>query len=87
MLIISVSDTGVGIAPEDMPKLFKAFTQLNSTATREKGGMGLGLSIAQRMAHTLGGEVSVTSEREAGSTFVVRVPLKLAAENAARAAA
>lgn len=87
MLIISVSDTGVGIAPEDMPKLFKAFTQLNSTATREKGGMGLGLSIAQRMAHTLGGAVTVTSEREAGSTFVVRVPLKLVAANAVRAAA
>ncbi|MBX3429148.1 MAG: hypothetical protein KF779_06180 [Hyphomonadaceae bacterium] len=87
MLLISVSDTGVGIAADDLPKLFKAFTQLNSTATREKGGMGLGLSIAQRMAHTLGGEVTVVSERDAGSTFVVRVPLKLAAASAVKVAA
>jgi signal transduction histidine kinase len=87
MLLISVSDTGLGIAAEDMPKLFKVFTQLDGTATREKGGMGLGLSIAQRMANTLGGAVTVTSERGQGSTFVVRVPLKLAAPIVARAAA
>jgi signal transduction histidine kinase len=86
-LLISVSDTGIGIAADDMPKLFKAFTQLDGTATREKGGMGLGLSIVQRMATTLGGDVSVTSEAGAGSTFVVRVPLKLAATLSARAAA
>lgn len=87
LLVISVSDTGIGIAADDMPKLFKAFTQLDSTATREKGGMGLGLSIAQRMASTLGGAVTVTSELGVGSTFVVRVPLKLAAAVSARAAA
>lgn len=87
VLVLSVSDTGVGIAAEDMPKLFKAFTQLDGTATREKGGMGLGLSIAQRMGKTLGGEVTVTSERGAGSTFVVRVPLKLLAQTAAARAA
>ena len=87
MLIVSVSDTGVGIAAEDLPRLFKAFTQLDSTATRSKGGMGLGLSIAQRMAKTLGGDVSVTSEAGVGSTFVVRVPLKLAPNAAVRAAA
>lgn len=88
VLVLSVSDTGVGIAAEDLPKLFKAFTQLDGSSTRERGGMGLGLSIAQRMAKTLGGEVTVTSERSAGSTFVVRVPLKLhVATAAARAAA
>jgi signal transduction histidine kinase len=87
MLVLSVSDTGVGIAAEDMPKLFKAFTQLDATATRAKGGMGLGLSIAQRMATALGGDVRVNSERGVGSTFIVRVPLKLAPPSAARAAA
>ncbi|MGQ0531198.1 MAG: sensor histidine kinase [Caulobacteraceae bacterium] len=86
-LVLSVSDTGVGIAASDMPRLFKPFEQLDSTATRRKGGMGLGLSIAQRMAHTLGGGVTVTSERGVGSTFVVRVPIKLMAISAARAAA
>ncbi len=87
VLVLCVSDTGVGIAASDMTKLFKPFTQLDGTATREKGGMGLGLSIAQRMAHTLGGSVTVTSEPGSGSSFTVRVPLKLAAVAAARAAA
>lgn len=87
MLVISVSDTGVGIAADDMPKLFKAFTQLDATATREKGGMGLGLSIAQRMAHAVGGSVTVSSERGVGSTFVVRMPLKTLAPAVVRAAA
>jgi signal transduction histidine kinase len=87
MLVLSVSDTGVGIAAADMPKLFKPFVQLDSTATRAKGGMGLGLSIAQRMANTLGGAVTVTSESGAGSTFVVRVPMKLVVPAAVRAAA
>lgn len=87
MLVLSVSDTGIGIAADDVPKLFKAFTQINSTATRSKGGMGLGLSMAQRMANTLGGEVGVTSEADVGSTFVVRVPLKLSPVAQVRAAA
>jgi signal transduction histidine kinase len=87
ILVLSVSDTGVGIAAGDLPKLFKPFTQLDGSATREKGGMGLGLSIAQRMAHTLGGAVTVASEPGAGSTFTIRAPLKLACVQAARAAA
>jgi signal transduction histidine kinase len=87
ILVLSVSDTGVGIAAGDLPKLFKPFTQLDGSATRQKGGMGLGLSIAQRMAHTLGGAVTVTSEPGAGSTFTIRAPLKLARVQAARAAA
>jgi signal transduction histidine kinase len=87
VLVLSVSDTGVGIAASDMPKLFKPFTQLDGSATREKGGMGLGLSIAQRMAHTLGGAVTVTSEPGVGSTFTIRAPLKLARVQPARAAA
>lgn len=77
MLLIAVSDTGMGIAKEDLPRLFKPFTQLEGGSTRSKGGMGLGLSIAQRMAHALGGEVSVTSELGAGSTFTLRTPLRV----------
>ena len=86
-LVIAVSDTGVGIGADDLPKLFKPFSQLDATSTREKGGMGLGLSIAQRMAHTLGGSVSVASELGAGATFTVQVPLRLTHATAARAAA
>jgi signal transduction histidine kinase len=86
-LVLSVSDTGIGIAAADMAKLFKPFAQIDGTATRQKGGMGLGLSIAQRMAHTLGGEVTLMSEPGAGSTFTVRIPMKLVAAAPARAAA
>ncbi|UPT61290.1 MAG: ATP-binding protein [Hyphomonadaceae bacterium JAD_PAG50586_4] len=89
-LAISVSDTGVGIKSDDMERVFKPFTQADGSSTRTKGGMGLGLSIAQRMAHTLGGEVSAVSDFGAGSTFTIRVPLRLAhgqAQTAARAAA
>jgi signal transduction histidine kinase len=77
VLVVAVSDTGIGIAKEDLPRLFKPFTQLEGGSTRSKGGMGLGLSIAQRMAHALGGEVSVTSEFGGGSTFTLRTPLRV----------
>jgi signal transduction histidine kinase len=76
-LLISVSDTGAGIAEADLHRVFMPFTQIDSTATRAKGGMGLGLSIAQRMAHTLGGQLTATSEVGAGSTFTLRTPLRL----------
>ena len=76
-LMISVSDTGIGIAADDIARVFQPFTQIDSTSTRAKGGMGLGLSIAQRMAHALGGEVSATSELGQGSTFTIRVPLRI----------
>ncbi|MBS0385173.1 MAG: hypothetical protein JSS00_07465 [Proteobacteria bacterium] len=86
-LTIAVSDTGIGIAGEALSRVFQPFTQIDSTSTRAKGGMGLGLSIAQRMAHAIGGEVSVTSEVGAGSTFTIRVPLRIErAVIAARAA-
>ncbi len=87
VLVLSVSDTGIGIAADDLSRVFKPFTQIDATSTRAKGGMGLGLSIAQRIAHTLGGEVTATSELGAGSTFYVRIPLRLTQQSAARAAA
>ena len=85
-----VSDTGIGIAPADMPRIFTPFTQIEGGATRTKGGMGLGLSIALRMANTLGGDIVATSEFGAGSTFTLRVPMRLntsATRPPARAAA
>lgn len=77
VLVIAVSDTGIGIAETDLPRVFMPFTQIDSTATRAKGGMGLGLSIAQRMAHALGGDITAVSELGAGSTFTLRAPLRL----------
>ncbi len=87
MLVIAVSDTGQGIAAESLGAIFKPFTQIEQGTTRSKGGMGLGLSIAQRMANTLGGEVSVVSELGSGSTFTLRTPLRVKAQSAVRAAA
>ncbi|MGE0740788.1 MAG: ATP-binding protein [Hyphomonadaceae bacterium] len=89
MLSIAVSDTGCGIAADNLSRVFMPFTQIDSTVTRAKGGMGLGLSVAQRMAHTLGGDIRVTSEIGAGSTFTLRVPRKLfgAAQSRTQAAA
>jgi len=86
-LIISVSDTGVGIAAEDLPRAFMPFTQLDGSATRAKGGMGLGLSIVQRVAGALGGEVRAVSQLGAGSTFTLSLPQRLAGVRDIRAAA
>jgi signal transduction histidine kinase len=86
-LTIAVSDTGVGVAAEDLPRIFSPFTQLEASRTRAQGGLGLGLSVAKRMANTMGGDVSATSQRGAGSTFTVRVPLRIAHARAAAQAA
>lgn len=75
-LSISVSDTGIGIAAADQGRIFEPFVQLDGGKTRSRGGMGLGLSVAQRMARTLGGEIAVRSEPGKGSTFSVIVPLR-----------
>jgi signal transduction histidine kinase len=81
-LTISVSDTGVGISAENLERAFQPFTQLEGSTTRAHGGMGLGLSIAQRTARSLGGDVTATSEVGRGSTFMLRVPMVFVARAA-----
>ncbi|GEM_PF-2563821 len=75
----AVTDTGSGIAPEDLPKLFRRFSQLEQ-GKRKKGGTGLGLSISKAIIEAHGGTIGVFSELGAGSTFWFRIPLELTPE-------
>jgi PAS domain S-box-containing protein len=72
-----VSDTGVGMNPEQIGKLFQAFSQADTTTTRRYGGTGLGLAITKRFAEMLGGQVSVESLPGKGSTFAIALPRRL----------
>ncbi|MRR11049.1 response regulator [bacterium] len=71
---VEVSDQGIGIAPEDQGRLFTQFYRVDSSLTREIGGTGLGLSICKSIIELLGGEVGVSSESGAGSTFWFTLP-------------
>lgn len=73
-LRITVHDTGIGIDPQQHDRLFKPFIQADSSTTRLYGGTGLGLAICQRLARALGGNISITSVPDQGSTFTVCLP-------------
>ena len=71
---LSVSDTGIGMTPEQQAKLFEEFTQADATTAQRFGGTGLGLAITRKLARMMGGDVTVTSEPGKGSVFTVRLP-------------
>ncbi len=73
LLTTEVRDTGIGIRTEDLPNLFKLFGKLQSSATLNPQGVGLGLTICRRLSEALGGNITVSSQYGAGSTFVFTV--------------
>ena len=83
-LEVSIADTGVGIAAENIEDVFEPFWQAEQTATRKTGGTGLGLSVTRKLARLLGGDVTVASRMGAGSTFLLTLPMKAPVGEAVR---
>ena len=74
-LVVVVADTGIGMTEEQIERLFQEFTPADNSMTRKYGGTGLGLAISRRLCNLLGGEISVRTELDKGTTFTVRLPV------------
>jgi len=75
-VVFEVTDTGIGIAPEHMDRLFQPFSQADSSTARRFGGTGLGLVISRRFCQMLGGDIWLESEQGVGSTFTFALPVR-----------
>lgn len=84
-IVFSVSDTGIGMTPEQLSRLFQAFSQADSSTTRKYGGTGLGLVISKKFCLMMGGDISVTSEAGRGTTFTFWLPASVVSEEPAAA--
>ncbi len=76
-LVFRVADSGIGMTPEQLGRLFQAFAQADASTSRKYGGTGLGLAITRRFCQMMGGDVQVASDPGKGSTFTVRLPATL----------
>lgn len=75
-LVFAVTDSGIGISPAELKKLFRPFAQANDAVSRRFGGTGLGLASVKRLARAMGGELRVTSKPKRGSTFTLSIPVE-----------
>lgn len=73
LVIIEISDTGIGMSSEQCARIFETFTQADSSKTRKFGGTGLGLAISRRFAQMLGGDITVTSQLGVGASFRIAI--------------
>jgi signal transduction histidine kinase len=80
-ITLAVADTGIGMTPEQMGKLFQEFSQASSSTASKYGGTGLGLVISRRFCQMMGGDITVASEPGHGSTFTIRLPRIVDAPN------
>ena len=85
VVAFSVTDTGIGMTPDQMDRLFEAFSQAEASTTSRYGGTGLGLAITRRFCHMMGGDVQVHSAPGEGSTFTIRLPAAVEAPSPAGA--
>ncbi|GEM_PF-881095 len=83
LITFSVTDTGIGMTPEQLNKLFEAFQQADNSTSRKFGGTGLGLAISRKFARLMGGDLTVTSESGKGTTFTVELPTEVEDPNKA----
>jgi hypothetical protein len=76
--VMRVTDTGIGMSPEELGRIFNAFEQADGSIRRSHGGAGLGLAITKRLVDRMKGEIRVQSSPGVGSEFEVRLPIELA---------
>src|SRR5690606_20386716 len=77
-IVFRVTDTGIGLTPEHIVKLFQDFTQADASTTRKFGGTGLGLALTRRFCQMMGGDVTLKSELKKGSVFTIKLPAHVA---------